>query len=233
MPVFRLSRDLVFPDPRWAEPDGLLAVGGDLSCSRLLLAYSMGIFPWYDAKSPILWWSPEPRPVVIPGKLHVSRRLARRLRQNPFVLTVDRDFSGVIRACAATRRKKGQGTWILPAMIRAYEALFEAGHAHSVEAWRDGELVGGIYGVAVGRAFFGESMFHLATDASKAALVHLVGLLETFEYHFMDCQQATGHMRRFGTVELPRTEFMARLETAVALPGRSGRWDLPPVPAPA
>ena len=210
-----------------AEPGGLLAVGGDLTVERLLAAYRRGIFPWYDEQTPILWWSPDPRPILLPGRVHVSRRLERTIRSGRFRVTLDTDFGGVIRGCAGMDRAVGDGTWIVPDMIAAYERLHAAGYAHSVEAWQDGELVGGAYGVAIGRAFFGESMFHRATDASKAAFVVLCRFLESRRFHFIDCQQATGHLCRFGAVEVTRNEFLRRLEVAREETGLVGPWALP------
>lgn len=226
MPVFLLPEEPVFPPPHLAEPSGLLAVGGDLGLPRLVRAYSMGIFPWYDAESPILWWSPDPRPVLFPSKLRVSRRFERTLRQGRFQITLDRDFSGVIRGCAGVCREGVRGTWIIPEMIAAYEALHAAGLAHSAEAWLDGELVGGLYGVALGQVFFGESMFHLATGASKAAFVHLVRFLGRHAFACIDCQQATPHMLRFGAEELPRGEFLALLDWALQRKSLPGPWDI-------
>ncbi|MFZ5813087.1 MAG: leucyl/phenylalanyl-tRNA--protein transferase [Thermodesulfobacteriota bacterium] len=218
MSIFVLSDDpddLRFPPPSLAGPEGLLAVGGDLSVPRLLSAYSQGIFPWYDATSPILWWSPDPRPVLFPAELHVPRRLERMLRQNRFDIGFDMDFPAVIRACAGVRRPGQRGTWITQAMTRAYIDLHRAGFAHSVEARLDGRLVGGVYGVALGRAFFGESMFHLEPDASKAAFVVLVRRLEALGFHFIDCQQTTAHLARFGSREVPRAEFLSLLSRAL------------------
>ncbi len=218
MSIFVLSDDpgdLRFPPPSLAGPEGLLAVGGDLSVPRLLSAYSQGIFPWYDAASPILWWSPDPRPVLFPAELHVSRRLERLVRQKRFDIGFDTDFPAVIRACARVRRPGQRGTWITRAMIRAYIDLHRAGFAHSVEARLDGRLVGGVYGVALGRAFFGESMFHLEPDASKAAFVALVRRLDDLGFHFIDCQQTTAHLSRFGSRELPRAKFLSLLSRAL------------------
>lgn len=227
MPVFALIDAPVFPRPDLAEPSGLLAVGGDLRQERLLAAYRQGIFPWYDDESPILWWSPDPRPLVeLPDGLQVTRRLERTIRSGRFRVSLDTDFSGVIRGCAGVRRESGDGTWLVPDMIAAYEALHAAGHAHSAEAWLDGELVGGAYGVAVGRAFFGESMFHRVTDASKVAFVVLARFLERQEFQFIDCQQATGHLRRFGAVEISRSAFMRRLRAARECPDLPGPWRL-------
>lgn len=224
MPVYRLSRELVFPDPREAEPSGLLAVGGDLGSGRLLLAYSMGIFPWYGEGQPILWWSPDPRCVLDLDDLHVSRRLRRVLNQGRFVVTFDADFRGVIRACASVDRHGQDGTWITPEMERAYVRLHDAGLAHSAECWRGRELVGGIYGVALGRGFFGESMFHRAADASKVALARLVERLAGWGFHFIDAQVTTSHMLSLGAREVPREAFLASLDEALRHPTRRGSW---------
>ncbi|WP_428558430.1 MAG: leucyl/phenylalanyl-tRNA--protein transferase [Solidesulfovibrio sp. DCME] len=225
MPIFALTDEpTLFPRPSLAEPGGLLAVGGDLCPERLVAAYRRGIFPWYDEQSPILWWSPDPRPILFPGQVHVSRRLERTLRSGTFRLSLDTDFAGVIRGCAGARRAAGNGTWILPEMIEAYEALHAAGIAHSVEAWQDEVLVGGAYGVAIGKAFFGESMFHAATDASKVAFVGLCRHLDRLGFHFIDCQQTTGHLCRFGAVEVRRGEFTRRLEAARESGDVPGPW---------
>ncbi|QLA16392.1 leucyl/phenylalanyl-tRNA--protein transferase [Desulfolutivibrio sulfoxidireducens] len=218
MPIFALSddpNDLRFPPPSLAGSEGLLAVGGDLSVPRLLTAYSQGIFPWYDAESPILWWSPDPRPILFPAELHVPRRLERLLRQDRFDIAFDTDFPAVIRACSRVRRPGQAGTWITRAMITAYINLHRAGFAHSVEARLDGRLVGGAYGVAMGRAFFGESMFHLEPDASKVAFVALVRRLDSLGFSFIDCQQTTAHLARFGSREVPRAAFLALLGRAL------------------
>lgn len=216
MPVV-LPRDrLWFPPASAATKDGLLAVGGDLSPQRLLLAYARGIFPWYSEGAPILWWSPDPRCVLPLDGLHVPRRLTRRLRRGEFHLTVDAAFEQVMECCAQQPRPGQDGTWILPEMREAYGQLHAMGFAHSVEAWKDGRLVGGIYGVALGRAFFGESMFHLEADASKVALVGLVDILRKENVTLFDCQQETPHMRRWGAVVIPREEFLRRLDGALA-----------------
>ena len=205
------------------EPNGLLAVGGDLSPPRLLNAYRHGIFPWFNAGDPILWWSPDPRTILTPDRLHISRSLAKTLRRGPFQVTLDRAFGQVVAGCAAPRRQ-GDGTWILPLMARAYERLHRLGWAHSVEVWREGELVGGLYGVALGRAFFGESMFSRATDASKVALVHLCQTLEARGFGLVDCQMHSDHLSRLGAVAIPRATFTALLDVLCADPGRPGRW---------
>ncbi|MDE0028335.1 MAG: leucyl/phenylalanyl-tRNA--protein transferase [Deltaproteobacteria bacterium] len=224
MPVYRLTRELVFPDPHEAEPGGLLAVGGDLGSARLLLAYSMGIFPWYSVGQPILWWSPDPRCVLDLDDFHVSRRLRRVLNQGRFDVTFDADFRGVIRACASVDRHGQDGTWITPEMEQAYVRLHDAGLAHSVECRRGGELVGGIYGIALGRGFFGESMFHRATDASKVALARLVERLAGWGFHFIDAQVTTSHMLSLGAREVPREAFLASLDEALRHPTRRGSW---------
>ncbi len=224
MSVFLLSEDCIFPDPRHAEPDGLLAVGGDLSYERLLTAYAHGIFPWYSDNTPILWWSPEPRPVIIPSRVHVSRSLARLLRKNVFTITMDTAFPRILRHCASTKRPQGEGTWLLPEMMEAYEDLFDKGFAHSVETWQDGRLVGGLYGVSLGAGFFGESMFHLAPCASKAALVHLCRVLAGWDFHFIDCQQTTPHILAMGASEVPRETFQQMLRQAIQVPTRRGKW---------
>jgi len=227
MPVYRLRADVAFPPPERAEPSGLLAVGGDLSSERLRLAYSLGIFPWYE-KPPILWFSPDPRMRFEPGRLHVARRLRRRLRQGQFTLSLDTAFPRVIRACAEVRRADAAGTWITPEMIDAYVALHEQGEAHSCEAWQNGALVGGVYGVSLGAAFFAESMFHVATDASKAALAALVWQLEAWDFSLFDCQLPTPHLASLGATPWPRAHFLAALEHALRSPTRRGRWTLDP-----
>jgi len=227
MPVFQLSDNLLFPPPALAREDGLLAVGGDLSVPRLLLAYQQGIFPWYSPGEPILWWSPNPRLVLIPEEFHLARRLARTIRQQIFRITFDTNFAQVIRACAQTRRKEGQGTWLDEAMIGAYCELHKQGYAHSVECWRNGELIGGLYGVALGAAFFGESMFSLVPDSSKAALAGLVERLKTWDFALIDCQVGTGHLQRLGAREISGAEFSSRLAQAVAGPSRLGSWSNP------
>lgn len=224
MPVYRLAKPLVFPSPSLAEPDGLLAVGGDLSPQRLILAYRRGIFPWYSKNTPILWWSPDPRMVLVPQELTVGRSLVRVLKKSLFRVTFDCAFRQVVESCAAVPRNYGEGTWIVPEMMDAYEELHRMGYAHSVEAWHDGNLVGGLYGVALGRAFFGESMFTLMADASKVALVHLVRLLTRWGFDFIDCQVVTEHLRRLGAREISRQAFLGQLEKAVLHKSVRGSW---------
>jgi leucyl/phenylalanyl-tRNA--protein transferase len=214
MPIFRLSREPVFPMPHLAEPDGLLAVGGDLSCLRLISAYLQGIFPWYGPGDPLLWWSPDPRLVLLPEELHVPRSLRKVLNSGRFSCSMNMAFGRVIRHCAESDRPGGQGTWLVPEMIQAYEVLHELGLAVSVETWLDEDLAGGFYGVALGRAFFGESMFYLFPDASKTALVCFVRSCGS-ALDFIDCQQKTEHMVRFGARELDRSDFQTLLGRAV------------------
>ena len=210
------------------EPNGLLAVGGDLSPVRLEQAYRQGIFPWYGPGQPILWWSPDPRCMFHPGWLHVSRRLARRLRSDTFTVTLDTDFRGVICGCAAPRADQ-PGTWIVPEMMAAYEELFHLGVAHSVECWDErGELVGGLYGVALHGAFFGESMFSHRTDASKACMAWLSAQLHRWGFRLFDCQVSSPHLQRMGAVDVSRSRFLRELEAALARPHRRGPWQFDP-----
>ncbi|WP_297670813.1 leucyl/phenylalanyl-tRNA--protein transferase [uncultured Desulfovibrio sp.] len=211
-----------FPPVENTREDGLLCVGGDLRPERLLAAYSKGIFPWYSAGMPILWWSPDPRCVLPLEAFHLPARSARRLRNHPFRLTHNAAFARVIRACAAPR-KGSDGTWLLAEMIVAYERLHALGYAHSVEAWDgEGNLAGGLYGVALGRAFFGESMFHVAPEASRAALAGLVELLRLRGATLLDCQQKTPHIMRMGGELLPRPLFLERLRAALRPPAPAG-----------
>ncbi len=205
------------------EPDGLLAYGGNLSPRRLLLAYRHGIFPWFSDDQPILWWSPDPRMVLTPSRVKVSRSLAKTLRKGLFRFTFDRAFGAVIAGCAAPRRGE-PGTWITPEMEAAYLQLHRLGHAHSLEVWHGDELVGGLYGVAVGKVFFGESMFSRMSDASKAATVCLAHQLEAWGFPLIDCQMSTEHLQRLGAGEIPRRDFSALLDRWCEAPGRPGPW---------
>jgi len=224
VPIYRLTNELSFPAPDDAEPSGLLAVGGDLGVERLLLAYSMGIFPWYEDGLPILWHSPDPRMILLPGHLRVSRSLRKTLRDQSFEIRFDGDFEAVIRACARAPRDGQDGTWITDEMIDAYLQLFELGCAHSAEAWLGGELVGGLYGVSLGGCFFGESMFASRADASKVAFVALVEQLARWEFDLIDCQVHTVHLARFGATEWPRSRFLSALEKSLTKKTRRGRW---------
>ncbi len=214
-----------FPPPGEAltEPNGLLAMGGDLSPQRLLAAYVRGIFPWYEPGQPILWWSPDPRAVLWPDNLHVSRRLQRTRRRSDLSLTCDRSFTTVVQCCAEPRRY-AEGTWITGEMSDAYSALHELGWAHSFEAWQEDELVGGLYGIAIGRVFFGESMFSRVTDASKIALITAVEYLRTRDFALLDCQIWSSHLSTLGATTLPRAEFLQQLDDLCRPPGNPGSW---------
>lgn len=223
MPVFRLTEKLVFPDPELAE-DGLLAIGGDLSMERLLLAYRSGIFPWYGEDDPILWWSPPHRALLRPGHLHLSARTRRRLRQRPFEVRFDTAFEAVIGHCSWVPRPGQDGTWITPEMQSAYMDLHLAGHAHSVEAWRDGELRGGLYGVSLGGAFFGESMFSLEPEASRAALAALDARLATWGFTLLDGQLPHEGLVGYGFQSVPRPLFLLELALAIKGDDHRGVW---------
>ena len=223
MAVFRLTEAPIFPPPHLAEPEGLLAVGGDLSSERLLAAYRLGIFPWYGPGDPILWWTPDPRLVLFPGRMRVSRRLARTLRSGRFTVRTDTAFQEVIAACAAPRRD-GEGTWLGPEMRAAYIRLHELGHAHSVECFRGDALAGGFYGVALGRVFFGESMFSRERDASKVALAALAERAPDLGIELVDCQVTSAHLLSLGAEEIPRARFQLLLAELIAgAPGRERR----------
>jgi leucyl/phenylalanyl-tRNA--protein transferase len=226
--MFRLSAnpsDLRFPPVDVATSEGLLAIGGDLRPERLLEAYRHGIFPWYDEDQPILWWSPDPRTVLFPDKLHISRSLKRSLRPGIFNVTLDTCFLDVMQHCAGPRPQYPDGgTWITAEMLEAYRRLHKLGYAHSVEAWQEGALVGGLYGVALGGAFFAESMFTRASDASKVALVSLVRQLQAWEFCLMDCQQSSPHVMALGAESIPRHNFLDHLTAALAMTERRGRW---------
>jgi leucyl/phenylalanyl-tRNA--protein transferase len=226
--MFRLSAnpgDLHFPPADTATSEGLLAVGGDLRPERLLEAYRHGIFPWYDEDQPILWWSPDPRTVLFPDKLHISRSLKRSLRPGLFNVTLDWGFRDVMQHCAGPRPQYPDGgTWITAEILDAYGRLHELGYAHSVETWQEGRLVGGLYGVALGGAFFAESMFTHTSDASKVALVSLMRQLQTWGFRLMDCQESSPHVMALGAEAIPRRSFLDHLTAALALPDRRGHW---------
>lgn len=220
-----LGNDTPFPPLSAAlrEPNGLLAAGGSLAPQRLIAAYRQGIFPWYNESDPVLWWSPDPRMVLFPAELKVSRSLRKTLKNRRYEIRTDSSFRAVMEACAAPRNEQG-GTWINPAMIAAYTELHRLGLAHSVETWIDGELAGGLYGMALGRMFYGESMFSRATDASKIAFVHLVRQLERWNFGMIDCQMKTAHLASLGAREIPRSDFARRLAGLVDLPGQPSPW---------
>ena len=226
LPVYQLDHRIVFPPPEKAERSGLLAVGGDLRPERLLLAYSMGIFPWYDEDMPILWHSPDPRAVLLPTELHVPRSLAKHMRKRPYDIKVDTAFADVIGACAAAYRPGQGGTWITDEMRAAYIRLHELGFAHSAEAWHDGRLVGGLYGVSLGSIFFGESMFASEPDASKIAFVTLVRQIARWKFSLVDCQQKTEHLTRFGAVMWRRKKFQEALTAGLGAPTLQAPWRL-------
>ena len=228
MPVFRLPEEHYFPPPSLAEPNGLLAIGGDLEPQRLLLAYTSGIFPWYSEGQPILWFSPEPRYVLEPRDLRVWRSLRKRLRQGEYEIRLDSAFSEVIERCAEIERPGQYGTWITDEMKNAYVRLHELGYAHSAEAWKDGVLVGGLYGVCVGNFFAGESMFAESPDASKIAFVWLARQLEAWGIELIDCQVYTEHLSRFGAKEISRKEYLDLLSRMVQAPRRPSRWAFDP-----
>ena len=214
-----------------AEPDGLLAAGGDLSITRLLYAYRQGIFPWYDDGQPLLWWSPDPRCVLKPGDFRFSRRMRRYLRQSTAEVRFNVAFDDVIRACAGPRRSE-QGTWITTDMIRAFEALHEARWAHSIEIWQDGALIGGLYGLAIGRAFFGESMFSTDANASKYALLTLSGMMDSGDFGIVDCQVLSAHLQRLGATLMPRREFVDILAGLCNPATRFENWPSAPISVP-
>ncbi len=228
-----LPRKLAFPHPDTADKDGVVALGGDLSVDRLLLAYRSGIFPWPVEGMPLLWFSPDPRYVVVPAEAHLPRSLRKEMRRGRYEVRIDTDFAGVIRHCAETYRPNQESTWITLEMEDAYNALHREGWAHSVEAWLDGQLAGGLYGISLGGAFFGESMFALAPDASKVAFATLLGQLVDWGFDFVDCQTKTHHLERFGSVPWPRRRVLDALARSLERPTRRGRWDLALTPAEA
>jgi leucyl/phenylalanyl-tRNA--protein transferase len=224
VPIFLLTDKIEFPPPHLASREGLLAIGGDLSRKRLLLAYHMGIFPWFSDDEPILWWSPDPRLVLYPNEIRISKTLKKIVRKGLFKVTMDFEFVQVINQCAQIRLQNNQGTWIVEDMIDAYCKLHEAGFAHSVEAWHQGELAGGLYGVSLGRCFFGESMFTRISNASNVALVKLVEYLNALSFDMIDCQLKTQHLLRFGAKEIPRSTFLKQLEESLKAPTKIGKW---------
>jgi leucyl/phenylalanyl-tRNA--protein transferase len=228
-----LPRAMRFPPPETADADGVVAWGDDLSLERVLLAYRSGIFPWPVEGYPLLWFSPDPRWVIEPSKAHLPRSLRKEMRRGTFTVTVDEDFEGVMRGCAAVSRPGQESTWITDAMVQAYVGLHRAGFAHSVEARRDGALVGGLYGVSLGGAFFGESMFALAPDASKVAFATLLGQLVAWGFDFVDCQMKTAHLLRFGAVAWRRAAFLDAVAKTQQRETRPGPWRFELTPAEA
>jgi len=222
--VFLLTDKIAFPHPHLASSEGLLAVGGDLSQERLLLAYRMGIFPWFSDDEPILWWSPDPRLVLYPREIKISKTLNKIMKKGLFKVTMDSAFVQVITQCAQIRLQNNEGTWIVKDMIDAYCKLHESGFVHSVETWHQGELAGGLYGVSLGKCFFGESMFTRISNASNIALVKLVEYLNTLSFDMIDCQLTTEHLLRFGAKEIPRVSFLNQLEESLKAPTKKGKW---------
>jgi leucyl/phenylalanyl-tRNA--protein transferase len=224
MPFYKLNKDHIFPHPELAEKSGLLAVGGDLSPERLIQAYANGIFPWYSNGEPILWWSPDPRMVLFPNKLKVSKSLKQSIRNKSFEVRFDSNFETVIENCAQVPRKGQPGTWITKEMKRAYIQLYNNGIAHSVETYIDDELAGGLYGISIGATFFGESMFQTKNDASKVALFHLVERIKEWNFKFIDAQVETDHMKTMGAENISRNEFLEILKVAIKAPTQKGKW---------
>lgn len=214
--MFILTEEIAFPHPSLANPDGLLAIGGDLSTERLLLAYQNGIFPWYSEEQPILWWSPDPRMVLFPNELKVSKSMRNVLNRDQFRVTVDRAFDQVIAHCAQVPREGQEGTWITTEMMEAYAHLHELGYAHSVEVWENERLVGGLYGIRLGKCFFGESMFSLVSNASKVGFIRWVKQLRESGCQLIDCQVETGHLASMGARNIPRQEFLELLQHHVS-----------------
>ncbi len=215
MPLFRLSKRIDFP-PAWlARSDGLLCIGGDLSPQRLLLAYKNGIFPWFSMDEPFLWWSPDPRLVLFPEEINISKSLKKKIKKNLLTVTIDNAFEQTIRSCAKPRKKEHEGTWLVDEMIDAYIQLHNMGYAHSIEIWRGNKLVGGLYGICLGGSFFGESMFSFENDASKIALVALSNYLKKQRFDLIDCQVTTTHLLNMGACEISRNSFLDIINKSV------------------
>jgi leucyl/phenylalanyl-tRNA--protein transferase len=226
MPVYMLNDELRFPPPEGASPEGVVAIGGDAAPERLVLAYSLGIFPWPHRELPLLWFSPDPRFVLGFDNVHIGRSLRKRIKAKPFEVRADTSFQEVMRGCAESPRPGQDGTWITPELRAGFESLHARGLAHSIEVFDEQRLVGGLYGVAIGRAFCGESMFAREPDASKIAMVTLLGNLRHWGFHFVDCQVYTEHLSRFGATEWPRSKFLLALRRALSLPTHPGPWQL-------
>lgn len=224
MPVFQLSEQIVFPHPDMAEPNGLLAVGGDLSVPRLVHAYKQGIFPWFAKDDPILWWFTSPRLIMLPEEFKAPKRLNRYYRNSNVCMTINVDFEAVIRLCSSTRHNSEEGTWITGEMIDAYIQLHHKGYAHSVECWQDNRLVGGLYGIALGKVFFGESMFANIPNSSKFALIHLVDFLKSNGYRLIDCQMTTDHLVSLGAREVSGKDFQHLLKKYIVSDYQNGAW---------
>lgn len=237
MPVFLLDDSLRFPDPRYAEEGGLAAVGGDLSVPRLLSAYRQGFFPWFNDGDPILWWHPDPRYVLRPAGVKISKSMRALLRRNPWRVSLNTAFGEVIRACAGgSLGRTDQGTWITGDMVEAYIHLYRAGYAHSVEVWQEDRLIAGLYGISLGKVFFGESMFTQVPNASKYGFLHLAARLDRLGFGLIDCQQGTSHLVSLGAEAIPRPEFLDLLDRYAEMPSEAGMWSpsaiFPPWPSP-
>lgn len=225
MPLFRLSEGLDFP-PAWlARSDGLLCIGGDLSAQRILLAYENGIFPWFSESEPILWWSPDPRLVLFPDNIKISRSLNKKIKKDYFHLTVDSAFEETILSCSKPRRKEYAGTWLVEEMINAYVHLHKLGYAHSIETWKEDRLVGGLYGICLGGVFFGESMFSFENDASKIALATLANHLKQYQFDLIDCQVTTNHLLSMGATEIPRNSYLDIIQKSVKRTDIKNIWN--------
>ncbi|MEM8890673.1 MAG: leucyl/phenylalanyl-tRNA--protein transferase [Bacteroidota bacterium] len=226
MPIFALNEEIFFPPPYLANPDGILAVGGDLSPERLILAYEMGIFPWYSPEEPIIWWSPDPRFVLYPAELRVSKSMRPYLNGSRFRVSFDEAFSEVVSNCQKIYRPGQQGTWITGEMLDAYCHLHEMGLAHSVEVWQEDQLVGGLYGISMGRCFFGESMFSKVSNASKTGFIRLIRTLEEKGFELIDCQVHTPHLESLGAQHIPRELFLKQLAEGLKEPSLKGNWSV-------
>jgi leucyl/phenylalanyl-tRNA--protein transferase len=224
MSLFKLSDEIIFPPPSAADENGLLAFGGDLQPARIVAAYRSGIFPWFSPGDPILWWFLDPRMVLFLNEFRISSRLARDVRKNRFTVTFDRAFARVMASCAQVRLERGEGTWISNEMYEAYCRLHDLGYAHSVECWQGETLAGGLYGIALGRIFFGESMFTRVSNGSKVALVALVDRLKSAAYQLIDCQMTTRHLASFGAREISGTEFLDQLNSFIQTTVPDGKW---------
>lgn len=225
MPIYQLPNEPLFPHPDDAEPDGLLAIGGDLSVRRLVAAYASGIFPWFNEGDPILWWSPDPRLVLFTDKFKVSKSLQQKINRRVFDIRIDFAFDEVIEFCSQAKRRDQHGTWITDEVQKAYKQLFRLGIAHSVETWEGNKLVGGLYGLSLGSAFFGESMFHKRSDASKVAFYYLNEICKKWNFKIIDCQVTTNHLLSMGAEEISRSEFLDLLNLALLDETRKGNWE--------
>lgn len=225
MSVYLLNDELVFPSPLEAEEDGLLCIGGDLNPDRLLLAYEKGIFPWYSEGDPIMWFSPDPRCVLYPHQVHISHSMKQVIHKRELKVTFDHNFNGVISGCAQTHRPGQAGTWIVPEMKEAYITLHHLGMAHSIEVWQDDQLVGGLYGVSIGRVFFGESMFSLVSNASKLAFITMAIELHSRNFKLIDCQLPTNHLHSLGATDIPRIQYLRELKQGLTKPSDIGSWN--------